>query len=278
MACNGVIFALELGTLPLKEKASIRQRIEAAGGSVTAVIGTSVRVVITTASILASGSYKLSSAEKLSIPIRVVEDLAQVLASPPPPRDSSGARASPKAEGKIMSGSTGGSTLISWNSDASEAVSPSEAPTGDFKESTAAEARADEDEKDSNPPGGLFESDSNDDPPGGFFGSEPIKTPMADSREHVKAENHALEDEDDDESPGGFFEREETFAYTEEPRINHSHRAVKFVYAEEEIDGGLAALAGIEGLGQATNSMYTPYPGDPFEDEDEGETFDLFGD
>lgn len=87
MACKGVVFALELGLLSLKEKTAIRQRIEKAGGTISAIVGSSVRVVITTTAARASGSFKLVSAEKLGIPVFLLEELDEVLSFPPAPRE-----------------------------------------------------------------------------------------------------------------------------------------------------------------------------------------------
>jgi len=114
MSCKGILFALELGLLSLKEKSTIRQRIEAAGGSIAAIITASVRVVITTSAVQTAGSYKLNSAKDLGIPIFLVEDLDEVLAFPPPPRTVT---ASPSriTASRIGRASVEKSPLIVWD-------------------------------------------------------------------------------------------------------------------------------------------------------------------
>lgn len=88
MTCKGVIFALELGLLPLKEKTVVRQRIDAAGGNISAIVNAKVHVLITTAATLATGSYKITSAKNLGVPIFLLDELDEVLAFPPKPRTS----------------------------------------------------------------------------------------------------------------------------------------------------------------------------------------------
>lgn len=83
MSCKGVIFALELGVLPLKQRSAIRQRIEAAGGSVSATVSAAVHVLITTDAELTRKGYKVSTALSLALPIFIHEDLDAVLAAPP---------------------------------------------------------------------------------------------------------------------------------------------------------------------------------------------------
>lgn len=115
MACKGVVFVLELGLISLKEKTAIRHRIESAGGTVNAIVGSTVRVVITTAAVRASGSYKLISAEKLGIPVFLVDELDEVLSFPPAPRTAPSGSASSSLRSSLASTSAVKTSLISWD-------------------------------------------------------------------------------------------------------------------------------------------------------------------
>lgn len=86
MSCKGVVFALELGLLSLKEKTLIRQKIEAASGTITAIVGNSTRVLIATPAEIARGGFKIVTANNLGIPIFPIEELDSVIQSPPSPR------------------------------------------------------------------------------------------------------------------------------------------------------------------------------------------------
>lgn len=126
MACKGVVFVLDLGLISLKEKTTIRQRVESAGGTINAIVGSAVRVVITTTAVRTSGSYKLTSAEKLGIPIFLVEELDEVLSFPPAPRGSTTAGASSSLR---SSSASGVAPLISWDSPSYSSPSYDDAPS-----------------------------------------------------------------------------------------------------------------------------------------------------
>jgi hypothetical protein len=136
MACKGVVFALELGLLSLKEKTAIRNRIEAAGGTVSPIVGSSVRVLLTTATAQAAGGYKIESAKSHGISIFLVDDLDEVLAFPPSPRQVE-LPASRTASSRIGVAPAEKKPLIQWDeplafpdpSPSSYDSSPSFAPT-----------------------------------------------------------------------------------------------------------------------------------------------------
>lgn len=117
MSCKGVVFAVDLGLISLKEKTAIRHRIESRGGTINAIVGSSVRVVIITAAVRTSGSYKITSAEKLGIPVFLVEDLDEVLAFPPPPRSATAAGSSSSLSSSVSSlgPAVAASSLIAWD-------------------------------------------------------------------------------------------------------------------------------------------------------------------
>lgn len=144
MACKGVVFVLDLGLISLKEKTAIRQRVESAGGTINAIVGSAVRVVITTAAVRASGSYKLTSAEKLDIPIFLVEELDEVLSFPPAPRSASTAGSTSSLRSSAASGPA---PLISWDTPSFSSLSD-ETPSHPAPSTTA--------------PVALFASDSDE--------------------------------------------------------------------------------------------------------------------